>query len=86
MVAVSFLSVPQRTVLFRIQWQSGINPRVESAIERMHVFPTTFREFLRHTGARSFVGSSAIGYDGAVPWYFIQVGRELFSGHSDRVR
>ena len=93
MVLVSFLSVPERTVLFvflyrlfRIQWQPGLSPRIESAIERMHVFPTTFRKFLRHPGARCFVRSSAIGDNRAILWYFIDVCRELFSGDSDSVR
>ena len=47
--------------LLRIDRQSRVDPRIESAVERMHIFPTTIGELLRHTGARSFVWSSAVG-------------------------
>jgi hypothetical protein len=52
----------------------------------MHILPTAIRELLRHTGARCFVRSGAIGYDGAVLWNFIEVLSKLFLGHPDRIR
>jgi hypothetical protein len=51
----------------------------------MHVFPTAFTEFLRHTGAGSFVRSSAVGYDCAISWYFVQMFREFLGGHAKSV-
>ncbi len=69
--------------LFRIDWQAGVDPRFESAVERMHVFPTGFSEFLRHTGAGSFVRSGAVRYDRAVLWNFVEMLGEFVAGHAN---
>jgi len=52
----------------------------------MNVFPTAISEFLRHTGAGSFVRSSAVSYDRAVSWYLIEMFRELIGGNAQSVR
>jgi hypothetical protein len=52
----------------------------------MHIFPTTFREFLRHPGAGSFVRSSAVGYDRAVLWYLVEMFGELIGGNAHGIR
>src|SRR5215216_4744722 len=52
----------------------------------MHVFPTTFSEFLRHTGAGAFVRSSAVGYDRAILWYLVEMLCELIGGNAHGVR
>jgi hypothetical protein len=70
----------------RIRWQSLFDPGVVPAIERMHILPTTIRKLLRHTGARSLVRSSAIGYDGPVSGNLVEVLSELFLGYPDRMR
>ena len=70
----------------RIRWQPRFNPRVVATVERMHIPPTAVRKFLRHTGARCFVRSSAIGNNGAVFRNFIEVLFKLFLGHPDRIR
>jgi hypothetical protein len=51
----------------------------------MHVFPTTYAELLRHTGAGSFVRSSAVGYHRAISWYLIQMLLEFLGGHAKSV-
>src|SRR4029078_4675344 len=45
---------------------SRLNPRVVPAIERMNILPTVIDQNLRHTGARCFVRSSAVGDYGAI--------------------
>jgi|SoiMethySBSTD1v2_1073268.scaffolds.fasta_scaffold106427_2 hypothetical protein len=70
----------------RIRWQSCFSPGVEPAVQRMHILPTTIRKLLRHTGARCFVRSSAIRYDGPVPGNFVEMLSELFLGYPDRMR
>jgi hypothetical protein len=70
----------------RIDWQARLNPRIESAVERMHVLPATISEFLRHPGAGRFMRSRAVGYDGAVLWYFVQMFPDLISGDANRIR
>jgi len=72
--------------LFRIDWQALLDPRIKSAVERMRVFPTTIREFLRHPGAGCFVRSSAVGYDRAVLWNLIEMFRDLIGRHAQSVR
>ena len=52
----------------------------------MNVFPATLREFLRHTGAGSFMRSSAVRYYSAVLWYLIEMCRELIGGNAKSVR
>jgi hypothetical protein len=52
----------------------------------MNIFPTAIREFLRHTGAGSFVRSSTVSYDRAVLWYLIEMFRELVGGNAQSVR
>ena len=52
----------------------------------MHVFPTTFTQFLRHPGAGCFVRSSAIRYDRAVLRYLIEMCCDLVGGHAQSVR
>jgi hypothetical protein len=52
----------------------------------MNIFPTAIREFLRHTGAGSFVRSSAVSYDCTVFGYFIEMFRELIGGNAQSVR
>jgi hypothetical protein len=51
----------------------------------MHVFPTGFGEFLRHTGARMFVRSSAVSYDRAVFGNFIEMLGEFIAGYANGV-
>lgn len=73
------------TCLFRIDWQAGVDPRFESAVERMNVFPTGFGEFLRHPGAGSLVRSSAVRDHRAVFGDFVQMLRELIAGYANGV-
>jgi hypothetical protein len=72
--------------LFGIDWQTCLNPRIESAVKRMNILPTTVTEFLRHTGAGCFVRSSAVGYNRAVLWYFIEMFLDLIGGHAKSIR
>jgi hypothetical protein len=71
--------------LFRIDWQAGVDPRFESTVKRMHVFPTGFSEFLRHPGAGSFVRSGAVRYDCAVFWDFVEMLGEFIAGYANGV-
>ena len=71
--------------LLRIDWQTGVDPRIESAVQRMNVFPTGFSEFLRHTGAGIFVRSGAVRYDRAVFWDFVEMLGEFVAGYANGV-
>jgi hypothetical protein len=72
--------------LFWIDWQACLNPRIESAVKWMNIFPTMFAEFLRHTGTGCFVRSGAIGYDCAVFWYLIEMFLDLIGRHANGIR
>lgn len=50
-------------LLLGLHREPGLNPSVESTLERMHIREATLCKQLRHTGARGFLGSSAIGDD-----------------------
>jgi len=52
----------------------------------MDVLPTTFSEFLRHTGAGCFVRSSAVSYDCAILRYLIEMYLDLIGGHANSIR
>ena len=69
-----------------IYGEARLDPCLESAVQRMHVFPTAISEFLRHTGAGRFVRSSAVGYDCAVFWYFVDMLRDFIGGDANSVR
>jgi hypothetical protein len=72
--------------LLGIDWQTCLNPRVESAVKRMNILPTTVTELLRHPGAGCFVRSSAVGYDRAVLWYLIEMFLDLIGRHAKSIR
>jgi len=71
--------------LLRIRWQARINPRVESAIEWMHVLPTAIREFLCHTGTGPLARSSAVSDDSAVVRNLVEMLAYLIGRHSNGV-
>src|SRR5205814_6579396 len=77
---------PVITPLLRFEWHSRLDPGIESAVKRMHIFPATLGKLLRHTGARSFVRSSAISYHCAIFGYLFEVFVKFSSRHSKRVR
>jgi hypothetical protein len=52
----------------------------------MNVFPTTFGEFLRHTGAGCFVRSRAVGYDCAILWYLVEMFLDFVGRHAKSIR
>src|SRR5678815_5310861 len=52
----------------------------------MHILPTTVSKLLRHTGARPFVWSSAVGNHCAVFGYIVEMLLKLFGRNSDSVR
>lgn len=52
----------------------------------MDIFPTTFTEFLRHTGAGCFVRSRAVGYHCAILWYLIEMFLDLIGRHAKSIR
>src|SRR6185369_5852157 len=52
----------------------------------MNIFPTTFGEFLRHTGAGCFVRSRAVGYDCAILWYLAEMFLDFISRHAKSIR
>ena len=70
----------------RIDRQARLDPRIESAVERMHVLPAMISEILRHTGAGCFMWSRAVGYDDAVLWYLVEMFLNLISGDANSIR
>src|SRR5215207_3946234 len=73
-----------RLTSLRLDGQSRLLPGVEPAVERVHVLPTLLKQLERHTGARPFVRSSAVGDDGAVARYLVEVLLQLTRGDADR--
>jgi len=61
-------------------------PRIETAEQGMHVFEVMLFENVRHTGARSFVRSSAIGHDRAVAWNVREMLFDLIGRDANRAR
>ena len=68
----------------RLYGQPRLLPSVEAAVEWVHALPTAIRQFLRHTGARRLVRSGAVGDDGAVARYLVQMLFNLIGRHADR--
>lgn len=59
-------------------WVAELLPFVETAQQRTNVSDTVLAELQRHTGAGSFVGSSAEQHDFAVPSDFTVPAFQLF--------
>lgn len=68
----------------RIEREPCIYPCIESAVERVDVLPTVIREFLCHTGTRSFVRSSTVGDNRSIVRDLIGVLIHFFGRHSNR--
>src|SRR5215213_9583248 len=64
--------------------QPGLPPGVEPAVERVNILPALLKQLERHTGARSFVRSGAVGDDRAAERYLFEVLLDLVRGHADR--
>jgi hypothetical protein len=69
--------------LLRFDRATRLPPRVEAPVERVHVLPPVFHQFERHTSARSFVRSSAVSDDGAVPRDLVRAPIDLVRGRAD---
>jgi hypothetical protein len=48
---------------FRLNWESSLLPCLQSALKSPHVFVSTLLKFLRQTGARALIWSSAVRDD-----------------------
>src|ERR1035441_9332373 len=71
---------------FRLNWESSLLPCLQSALKSPHVFVSTLLKFLRQTGARALIWSSAVRDD----WFVLgdtgKIFFELVYRHSDRSR
>lgn len=47
---------------FGLQWQAGADPRIVAALQRPGIPESVLMKHLRQTGARGFVGSSAVSH------------------------
>ena len=75
-----------RLTSLRLDGESRLLPRVEPAVERVHVLPAPLKQLERHTGARPFVRSSAVGDDRAVARDLAEVLLQLTRRDADRPR
>jgi hypothetical protein len=66
-------------------WKSRVLPGLEPALQGVGIVPVLLK-FLRQTGARAFVRSSAVGDDGLVFGDSGQIPFEIVDWNSDRFR
>src|SRR2546425_4402999 len=78
------LSQSQLTLLFRVKWQSCFFPRLKTAEKWMDILESMSRKFLRHTGARGFVWSSAVTNNRSIARDFSKVLLDLLGRHAYR--
>jgi hypothetical protein len=71
---------------FRLNRQSSLLPCLQSALKRPDVSVASFQKFLRQTGARALVWSSAIGHDGPILGNSGKVLVQFVQRHPDRFR
>jgi hypothetical protein len=81
--AWSIVTVPS-SPSFGVYGQPGLLPRVEPAVERVNILITILKQLERHTGARAFVRSSAVGDDRPVARNLAEVLLQVVSGYADR--
>ncbi len=69
---------------FRLRRQAGLHPCVEPAEQRAHVCPAVVQQHLRHTGARMFLRSGAVGHHEPALRDFVEVRFHLVWRHANR--